>query len=687
MPPTHETFWNIPVDGIVLYPLAAAAVAIAAYAFVRRVRMWRAGRGAYSSGRWAARIVSFIKLVFTDGLGHRRFLRDPYPGLVHLLFFWGSLILLAGTMIDASSHYGPHYNVGNFYLVASLVLDVFGVLVLVGIGIAAYRRYVQRPARLDNLLGDGIALALVAAVVVTGYFVEGARLSVPEPSDAAYRIWSPVGMAVSGLFEGMSLGAREAWHRGFWYFHSLLVLGALAYVSLSVNKLSHIVVSSVNAFFRPLGPKTVIPAIDTEKAETMGVGKIEEFRWKDMLDLDSCTRCGRCQDNCPAHLSGKPLSPKKVIQDLKDHWLASAGKPGTQEHPGPAMVGDIISEQVIWDCTTCRSCEEQCPVYIEPVYKIIEMRRYLALMAGKLPDTARATLRNMQQRGHPWAGSQYLRLRDDWTKEAGLAKLAPGQKAETLLWVGCTGALVERNVKATLALAKLLTGAGVDFGILGGDETCCGDPARRLGYELQFREMAQRNIQMFLEHGVKRIVASCPHCFNVIKKEYPQFGGEFEVIHHSQYLALLLSQGKIAIPQKLTDVVTYHDSCYLGRYNDVYEAPRQVLSRILKHRPREMALSRWKSFCCGGGGGHMWVEEVGGKRINEMRCDQVVSTGAQVVVTACPYCLQMLETGMERRGAEEKVQILDLAEIVGHAAAAVEAGIAVRSKQSNSKQR
>lgn len=666
MTPTHVTFWNIPLDGIVLYPLAAAAIAIAVYGLVRRIRRWKIARAVYSSGQWGLRAVSFVKLVFTDGLGHRRFLRDPYPGIMHFFMFWGTLFLFAGTIIDASSHYGPHYNVGNFYLGASFIFDIMGLLVLVGITIAAYRRYVQRPDRLDSLPGDAVGLALLAGIVVTGYFVEGARLAVPEPSDAAYHIWSPVGMTLSGLFDSMSQSAREGWHRGFWYLHSVLALATIAYVALTVNKLSHIVVSTVNTYFRPLGPKTVMQPIDIEKVETMGAGKIEEFRWKDMLDLDSCTRCGRCQDNCPTYLSGKALSPKKVIQDLKTHWLEQSAKPAAQSIEGPskAMVGDVIADQVIWDCTSCRSCEEQCPVYIEPVHKIMEMRRYLALMTGKLPDGVQTTLRSMQQRGHPWAGSQYLRLRDDWTKEAEIARLTPGQKADTLFWVGCTGALVDRNVKVTLAVTRLLKLAGVDFGVLGGEETCCGDPARRLGYELQFQEMAQKNIQMFQEHGIKRIVATCPHCFNVIKKEYPQFGGKFEVVHHSQLLAELLERGRLKLDSKVGTTVTYHDPCYLGRYNDVYSPPRRVLSRVFRHAPKEMKRSRWKSFCCGGGGGHMWMEEVGGQRINEMRCDDILNTGAEVAVTACPYCLQMVETGMERKRATDPIRILDIAEAV-----------------------
>jgi len=667
--PTHETFWNINVGGIVLYPLAALSLGIFIYALVRRSRLWQEGKAPVGFGPWRRRIFSSVRLAFTEILGHRRLLRHPYPGLMHLALFWGAITLLIGTVLDSLSHYTVHFMQGRFYLVSSAILDIMGLLLLVGVGVAAYRRYVQRPVRLDNRPEDGVSLAVIALLVVSGFFVEALRTSVPEPADSGYAAWWPAGQALSLAFSGLSQGARLAWHQAAWWTHAALVLGGIVYLSLTANKLSHIIFSTTNTLLRPLGPKSVLAPIDLEKAETMGAGKIADFSWKDVLELDACTRCGRCQDNCPAHLSGKGLSPKKVVQDLKAHWLQGVGKPSATEgqQPPVEMVGGVITDQAIWDCTSCRSCEEQCPVYVRPLHKIMEMRRYLALMVGRLPDTAQASLRNMQQRGHPWAGSQYLRLRDDWLKEAGLHKLGEGEECDTLLWVGCTGALVDRNVKVTLALVRLMGQAGVKFGVLGGNETCCGDPARRLGYELQYQEMAQRNIQAFLEHKVQRIVTPCPHCFNVLKNEYPQLGGGFEVLHHSEYLARLLAQGRLKVGRQMEKRVTYHDPCYLGRYNDKYNAPREAIGMVFHGKLHEMGRSKWQSFCCGGGGGHTWVEESGGLRINEMRCEQALGTGAEIAVTACPFCLQMLENGLERKQSKDKLQILDLAEVVAQA--------------------
>lgn len=653
-----------------LYPLAAIAVGLFIYALVRRSRLWQAGKAPVQLGPWRRRVLSFVGLGLTELLGHSRLLRHPLPGLMHLALFWGAIALLIGTVLDSLSHYTVHFMQGRFYLIASMALDIFGLVLLVGVVVAAYRRYVQRPDRLDSRREDGVSLAVISLLVVSGFFVEAFRISVPEPADAGYAAWSPVGHVLSLAFGGMSEGGRLAWHQAVWWAHAALVFGGIVYLSLTANKLSHIIFSTTNVFLRPLGPKSALEPIDLEKAETMGAGRIADFTWRDVLELDACTRCGRCQDNCPAHLSGKDLSPKKVVQDLKAHWLKEVSAPGATEEAAPVdIAGSVIAEQSVWDCTSCRSCEEQCPVHVRPLHKVMEMRRYLALMAGRLPETAQASLRNMQQRGHPWAGSQYLRLRDDWLKEAGLQKLDTVDECDTLLWVGCTGALVDRNVKVTTALAGLMRQAGVKFGVLGGNETCCGDPARRLGYELQYQEMAQRNIQAFREHKVQRIVTPCPHCFNVLKNEYPQLGGGFEVVHHSEYLAYLLAQGRLKVARTLDRQVTYHDPCYLGRYNDQYNAPRRALGLVLSGKPREMARSKWQSFCCGGGGGHTWVEESGGERINEMRCQQALDTGVEVAVTACPFCLQMLENGLERKQAKDKLQILDLAEVVAQASA------------------
>lgn len=670
--PSHEIFWNIKLGAVILYPLAAVVVGVLVYAVYKRYRLWRLGQGAVQLGSLWRRILAFIKPAIVEGFAHKRILREPYPGIMHLLIFWGAIIFLLGAFLDFISHYWFHFMEGTFYVISSLVIDIFGLLVLIGVIIAAYRRYVQRPDRLDNTPDDAIALLLIFLVVITGFLVEGFRIAAPEPAaDSVWAIWSPGGFVLAQAFSGLALSTKLAWHAGLWWFHVVLALGAIAYVSLSFSKLSHILVAPANVFLRPLGAKGALTPIDIETTETLGVGNIEEFSWKELLDLDACTRCGRCQDNCPAYLSGKPLSPKKVIQDLKTRLEEKGGflfsRKG-EANPGRKLIGEVILEDEIWACTTCRACQEQCPVSIQHILKIVEMRRNLTLMESKMPEAAQLSLSNMQKRGHPWVGSQYLRLRDDWTKEVEVKLLTEDSDVDTLLWVGCTGALADRNVLVTIALVKVLTKAGVNFVVLGGAENCCGDPARRLGYELLYEELARQNIEVFHKHNIKRIITPCPHCFNTIKHEYPQFGGEFEVWHHTEFIADLLQRGKLNLAKRDDGTLTYHDACYLGRYNDIYEAPRQIVRATNGNKLVEMARKRERSFCCGGGGGHMWLEEQIGKRINEMRIEHAVATGAETVVTACPYCLQMLENGLEGKGLKESMKIRDVVELVAEAA-------------------
>jgi len=329
------------------------------------------------------------------------------------------------------------------------------------------------------------------------------------------------------------------------------------------------------------------------------------------------------------------------------------------------LIGDVVAEDALWACTTCGACVEACAVKVEHVRRIMDLRRNLVLTQNKMPETAQLMLRNMQSRGHPWAGIQSLRLRGDWTDGLDVKVLADGDTADTLFWVGCTGALVERNVKATISMTRVLKAAGVDFAVLGEAETCCGDPARRVGYEFQFQMMAEQNIETFKSHNIKEIVTSCPHCYNTLKNEYPQYGGDFKVVHYTQFIGNLIAQGKLKLANGLNAKLTYHDPCYLGRYNGVYQEPRQILQSIPQANLVEMARTRDKAFCCGGGGGHMWIEEQSGTtKINQMRLDDALKTGAEQVVTACPYCLQMFEEGIEHKNIKDSLKAKDLAEIV-----------------------
>ncbi len=664
---SREVFWNISYSYLV-YILAAVAVAFWVSGLYRRYKLWRMGKPHDCSKDICKRIGVFIRTTVADVLFHRRFLRDPYPGIMHLIIFWGFIILLLASAVDAVTYYSGLHIRGVPYLWFSLIVDIGGILALIGIIMAACRRYIWKPQRLNTILDDDIGLALIAAILITGYMVEGLRQAATEiNTHPDWAVWSPGGLVFAKAFAGMSQGSLLFWHRFLWWLHSALTIGAILYVALVFSKLQHVIVSPLNIFFRSLGPMGVPAPIDIEKAETepLGVGNIKDFTWKQLLDLDACTNCGRCQDACPAWATGKPLSPRKVVQDLKVHMLKAGNNPVDQPDSPPTLIGEAPSEAEIWACTTCGACQEACPVYVEHIVKIIDLRRNLVLAQNQMPETAQLMLRNMQSRGHPWAGIQSLRLRGDWTSGLELKILAEGDNANTLFWVGCTGALAERNVAATLSMTRVLKAAGVDFAVLGEAETCCGDPARRAGYEFQFQIMAEQNIEIFKSYNIKEIITSCPHCYNTIKNEYSKYGGDFKVVHYTQFIADLIRQGKLKLTNELDSKLTYHDPCYLGRYNGVYQEPRRILQAIPRTKLEEMERSRSTGFCCGGGGGHMWIEEQPGTtKINQMRLEDALKTGAKTVVTACPYCLQMFEESIEHKGIKDSLKAMDLVELV-----------------------
>jgi Fe-S oxidoreductase len=451
---------------------------------------------------------------------------------------------------------------------------------------------------------------------------------------------------------------------GFFWTHWGFVLFVLVFIAYS--RYLHMVASIFNVFLQSPRPKGALRPIDLETAQTFGVSRITDFTWKQLLDLYSCVIYGQCQEVCPATASGKPLNPKKLIDDLKKHLLEVG--PGllkveaSPANPGKALVGDVITEDEIWACTTCRACQQVCPVSVEHVDKIIDLRRNLVMEQASIPETAEGALRSIEDRGHPWRGTTLSRM--DWAEGLGINTLAEDRDIELLFWVGCTEALENRSVKVAQAVAKLLKLAGIKFAILGAEESCCGEPARRLGNEYLFQTQAGKNIELFNSYNVKRIVTACPHCFNTIKNEYPQFGGKFEVIHHTELIIQLIREGKLKIIKGRGESVTYHDPCYLGRYNDIYQPPRQIIRGIPDITMVEMEHNRERGFCCGGGGGHMWLEERTGRRINELRTEQAIATKAQIVITACPFCLQMFDDGIKAKAAEESLKVMDIAELV-----------------------
>ena len=672
MEPTREILWNAGEHArVIIYLLMIIPLALFIYGFVKRWRLWKMGK---AEGFQLDRLGKRVKGLFVDILSHRRLLQKPYAGLMHSFLFWGFIVLTGGTILifvqmDITWPIASYaFLKGPFYLYFSLLLDLFGVLAIVGVLLAIGRRYLYRPQWLDSILDDFLILVLFLAILLTGFLVEGMRILATELNPHPdWALWSPVGRAVALLFQGagMRQETAAAFHQKSWWVHALLAFTFIGYVAYS--KLLHLLTAPLNILLRGLDSEAVIqPIRDFETAETFGVSKLEEFTRRQLFDLDACTRCGRCLENCPPNLSGKPLAPKRNYDDLRSHMEEKAALIRHGKNPetegGKKLIGEVISEDVIWACTACMACSHVCPVYIPCLDKLADMRRYLVLMESRFPSEVQLVFRNMENNNNPWGVG--LGLRADWAKGLGLKTMAEERDVDLLFWVGCAGSFDDQNKRTAKALVKILKSCEVNFAILGTEEGCCGDSARRIGNEYLYQTLAQANIEVFKNYRFKKIMTMCPHCFNTLKNEYPQFGGNYEVIHYTQFIADALGSGKLKLTKALDKVITYHDSCYLGRANDIYEEPRRILKAIPGLRLVEMERNRFRSFCCGAGGGRMWMEEKIGARINQMRTDQAFQTKAGYVGTACPYCLTMIGDGIKEKGLEDSLSVFDLSELV-----------------------
>ena len=651
--PFRDTFWNVPGWAqIALYVGGAVAIAFLVYGLWQRVTLWRQGLPEDRLDRIPER----LGLVAAHALGQVRTLSQAYPGVMHAIMFWGFLALFMGTVLAtidwdiALPLFGYKLLKGHFYLFYETVLDLFGLFFVVGLGMAVWRRFVSRPARIEPSARFAWALTLLFVINVTGFVMEACRLAVVEPWWAP---WSPVGWALGRAFVGLGVGpgALRGLHIATWVFHAAIALVFIAIIPYSY--FVHLITTPLNIFFAKLGPRGAIREIkNIEEAESLGVSKLEEFSWKRRLDFDACVECGRCQAACPAYMSGSALSPKQIIVKLKRHMHG--------ELPGP-IHGELIKADELWACTTCMACVQECPAFIDIVDTIVDLRRYLTLSEGALPSTAPQSLQNIQRAGNPWGLPAGERLA--WAQGLDVPLMQADREVEYLYWVGCSASYDRRNQAIARAVVKILKAAGVSFGVMS-EERCHAEVGRRLGEEYLYQTVAQENIETIKQYRFRKVITHCPHCFNTIKNEFPQFGGTYEVLHHSQVIQTLIAEGRITPTKPLDATIAFHDSCYLGRYNDILDAPRAVAKAVPGIRLVELPRSRERGLCCGGGGGHMWMEVKAQKRVNLIRVEEVLDAKVNVVATGCPFCLAMIDLGRKVKGAEETLAVKDVSELV-----------------------
>ena len=682
----HRTvFGNIPGPiQIAFYTLIPVMVVWGAFRFADRMKNWE--RGAVAKRRTTAKNAKRRAADFRAGVYMRTLLRDSAAGLMHSMIYFGFLVLMGVTTVLEIDHQMPEslkFLHGTTYKAYALVGDLAGTVFTVGVIWAIVRRYIQRPyrIRIKTKAEHGVILGTFLAIGITGFVAEGFRIAVDGMPN--YEKFSFIGYPLATAFDGMSASAISTWHQWSWIAHVVSFVVFLAI--LPVTMLRHVFTSPLNMYLRdkdrPKGAMKPMPNLMETELESFGASVVEDFTWKQLLDTDACTMCGRCTSVCPAHATGKPLDPREIVLKTGE-VMAATGSP--QVSPPLGVDGEIkiganslferITAEEIWSCTSCKACDEICPVNIEILDKILDMRRYLSLMESNFPAELGNAYRAMENQGNPWGMNQGER--GDWANDiAGVEIVDPGSALTTeyLYWVGCAGSFDDKNKKVTQSMAKLLRRAGIDVAILGPSEMCTGDSARRSGNEYLFQMLAMPNIEMLDGMGVKKIITQCPHCFNTLQNEYPQLGGNYEVVHHTQLLEELIADGRLDVSQAtLEERITYHDSCYLGRHNDVYMAPRKVVGAIKGIEIVEMPRNGTTGMCCGAGGARMWMEESIGTKVNDERAREALSTGATRIATACPFCYIMLDDGAKAAGADEdQVKVADLAI---HLLDAIEAG-------------
>lgn len=672
--------------------VTAYAVHLFVYLVKTRIAYIKLGKKVEFDGKVKERLQNIWVNVF----GQKKLLKDKKSGIIHVMFFYGFILVQFGAIdfIIKGLIPGAHLPLGPLYPAFTFFQEIVTLLILVAVLWAFYRRYIEKLVRLKRDLKSGLVLIFIGGLMLSVLFGNGmSRIWHNEGTS-----WSePVASAIALAFSWVGETGAAVLFFVAWWVHLLILLTFLVYVPQS--KHAHLIAGPVNVFFSRLTrPKLEKINFEDETQESFGVGKIEDFKQTQLIDLYACVECGRCTNMCPATGTGKMLSPMDLILKLRDHltekgaaitskapWVPTFAfantkgnqlafmAQGMQEQAAtiemPNLIGDVITEEEIWACTTCRNCEDQCPVMNEHVDKIIDLRRYLVLTEGKLNPDAQRAMTNIERQGNPWGLNRkekenWRELREDVRIPTVKEMQKAGEEFEYLFWVGSMGSFDNRSQKIALAFARLLNEAGVKFAILGNKEKNSGDTPRRLGNEFLFQELATANIAEFEKAGVKKIVTIDPHAYNTFKNEYPDFGFEAEVYHHTELLAKLVEEGRLVPKYEVNEVVTFHDSCYLGRYNDVYDAPRQILKAIPGVKLVEMARHRETGMCCGAGGGLMWMEETTGTRINVARTEQALEVNPTVISSGCPYCLTMLSDGTKAKEVEEKVGTYDVAELL-----------------------
>jgi Fe-S oxidoreductase/nitrate reductase gamma subunit len=652
---SREFFWNVG-RGVLppMYFFFGLTCIIFLYGFYRRWRIYRLGTPLKRLDQFPRRVVRFVERAF----GQLRVLLVRLPGITHAFLFWGMVVLFIGTaLITIQVDFTvPFFNwsflQGTFYALFSLATDLAGVVaigMLIGFGV---RRYILRPPGLVTTRDDKIIFSLLMIILLLGYVIEGARMAVTEvKANPALAVWSPVGLIVGRLFLPVAESTLRELHKITWWVHFFLVMGFIGMIPYT--KLRHLLTTPVNYLIADLRAKGSLAPLDIQSTtvERFGAARVTDLTWKDIYDADACTACKRCQDRCPAWATQKPLSPMKVVQQVGEVAFGN---------PEADLIAKVTPE-VLWACTTCRACQEICPADIEHITKIMEMRRNLVLMEGKFPgDEVVTSVRNYEVNANPF-GLPYA-TRGDWTEGLPVENMADGKPVDVLYFAGCFASFDKRNQDVARNFVKICASAGVRVGIMGKEERCCGEPLRMLGNEYLFQQMVDWNLAKFNAYGVQRIVTTCPHCFNTLKREYGGQGLKAQVEHYTVFLDRLIGEGKLQLSPKEFDC-SYHDSCYIGRYQDIFDQPRRVLGNA-GGQIHEMAKNHLESFCCGGGGGRILAEEKIGTRVSVKRIEMALATGASTLVSNCPFCLTQFEDGIKTGGAEGQLKVRDLAEII-----------------------